>query len=64
MDEFEPAALTELIGQIYEAAVDSRRWDDFLALIARFHPDARITLFGPENGRPAEALTARKEFPG
>ena len=62
MDEFEPAALTELIGQIYEAAVDSRRWDDFLALIARFHPDARITLFGHENGRPAEALTARKNF--
>src|SRR5262249_26139015 len=63
MDEFEPAVLTELIGRIYEAAADSRHWGEFLALLEQFHPDSRITLFGPEDGRPAESLTVHKNFP-
>jgi DNA-binding CsgD family transcriptional regulator/PAS domain-containing protein len=62
MDEFEPAVLTELIGRIYEAAIDSRQWDDFVALLGRFYPDTRITLFGHENGRPSDALTVRWNF--
>lgn len=63
MDEFEPAVLTELIGRIYEAAVDSSQWDDFLALIERLHPESRITLFGHEGGRPSDALTVHRNYP-
>ena len=62
MQEFEPEALTELIGRIYESAVDSSQWSDFLALVERFHPDCRITLFGHEGGRPSEALTVHKNY--
>ena len=63
MDEFEPAVLTELVGRIYEAAVDASQWNDFLALLERFHPGSRITLFGHEGGRPSEALTVHRNFP-
>jgi DNA-binding CsgD family transcriptional regulator/PAS domain-containing protein len=62
MDEFEPAFLTELVGRIYEAAVDSAQWGDFLALLERFHPDTRITLFAHEDGRPADALTVHRNY--
>jgi hypothetical protein len=63
MDEFEPAVLTELVGQIYEAAVDARQWDAFLALLGRFHSESRITLFGHEGGRPTDALTVHRNYP-
>jgi DNA-binding CsgD family transcriptional regulator len=63
MDEFEPAFLTELVGRIYEAAVDPAQWGDFLALLERFHPDSRITLFAHEDGRPADALTVHRNYP-
>jgi DNA-binding CsgD family transcriptional regulator/PAS domain-containing protein len=62
MKEFEPAALTELVGQIYEAAVDARQWDAFLALLGRFHSETRITLFGHEDGRPTDALTVHRNY--
>jgi DNA-binding CsgD family transcriptional regulator len=63
MDETEQAIFTELVGMIYESAVDPGRWDDFLTLLERIHPDSRITLFGHEDGRLSEALTVHKNFP-
>src|SRR5688572_29438302 len=63
MDEFEPSFIAELVGQIYEAAADASRWDEFLTLLERFHPDSRITLFTHEDGHPSEALTVHKNYP-
>jgi DNA-binding CsgD family transcriptional regulator/PAS domain-containing protein len=61
-DEFEPAFLTDLVGHIYEAAVDPEHWDTFLTVLERIYPGARVTLFGHENGRPSPGLTHYKNF--
>lgn len=63
MDEFEPSFIAELVGQIYEAAYDARRWDDLLTLLERLHPDSRITLFTHDSGGASDALTVHKNFP-
>jgi DNA-binding CsgD family transcriptional regulator len=62
MVEFDQTFVTDLVGHIYEAAVDADHWDVFLATLATAYPDSRITLFGHENGRPCEALTRRFNF--
>jgi hypothetical protein len=61
-DEFDPAVLTDLVGHIYEAALDPAHWHEFLAILERIYPGARVTLFGHENGRPCEAMTFYKNF--
>ena len=62
IDEFDPASLTELVGHIYEAALDPAHWDEFLTILERIYPGSRVTLFGHENGRPSEAMTFYKNF--
>jgi DNA-binding CsgD family transcriptional regulator len=62
IDEFDPLFLTELVGHIYEAALDPRHWNELLAELERIYPDSRVTLFGHENGRPCEPLTAHRNF--
>jgi DNA-binding CsgD family transcriptional regulator len=62
IDEFDPLFLTDLVGHIYEAAVDVEHWDEFLAILERIYPGSRVTLFGHENGRPAEAMTRYRNF--
>ena len=62
MAEFDQTFVTDLVGHIYEAAVDPDHWDQFLATLAIAYPDSRITLFGHENGRPCAALTRRYYF--
>lgn len=62
IDEFDPMFLTELVGHIYEAALEPRHWNEFLAELERIYPDSRVTLFGHENGRPCEPLTAHRNF--
>ena len=52
MDEFEPAVLAELVGSIYEAAVDSDHWNDLATGLERIYPESRVTLFGHHNGCP------------
>jgi DNA-binding CsgD family transcriptional regulator len=32
VDEFDPIFLTEIVGHIYEAALDTEHWDEFLRL--------------------------------
>jgi hypothetical protein len=44
IDEFRPTQLTDLIGHIYEAAVDPAHWDVFLAALERIYPGSRVTL--------------------
>ena len=61
-DELDPAFVAALVGNIYEAAVDPRRWSDFVDIIERVYPDARVTFFGHENGRPSPGLTIQKNF--
>lgn len=61
-DEFDPIFLTELVGHIYEAALDPQHWHEFLVELERIYPDSRVTLFGHENGRPCEALTVHRNF--
>jgi DNA-binding CsgD family transcriptional regulator/PAS domain-containing protein len=62
IDEFDPTFLTDLVGHIYEAAVDPDHWDEFLTILERVYPGSRVTLFGHENGRPSETLTRYKNF--
>jgi hypothetical protein len=62
-DELDPIVLTDLVGLIYESALDPKHWDEFLTALEAIYPGARITLFGHENGRPCEALTIHKNFP-
>jgi hypothetical protein len=56
IDEFEPAFLMDLVGHVYEAAADPDHWDEFLAVLERIYPDARVTLFGHDNGCPTARL--------
>jgi DNA-binding CsgD family transcriptional regulator len=62
IDEFDPLFLTDLVGHIYEAAVDVEHWDEFLAALERIYPGSRVTLFGHENGRPVEGMTRYRNF--
>jgi len=62
MTEFDQTFVTDLVGHIYEAAVDAAHWDEFLATLETAFPDSRITLFGHENGRPCAELTRRCIF--
>ena len=62
IDEFDPASLTELVGHIYEAALDPAHWDEFLSILERIYPGSRVTLFGHENGRPGEGMTFYRNF--
>jgi DNA-binding CsgD family transcriptional regulator/PAS domain-containing protein len=62
IDEFEPAFLMDLVGHIYEAAVDPEHWDQFLAALERVYPDARVTLFGHDSGNPIARLGASRNY--
>jgi DNA-binding CsgD family transcriptional regulator len=61
-NEFDPVFLTELVGHIYEAALDPGHWDEFLTTLERIYPGSRVTLFGHENGRPSAAMTFYKNY--
>ncbi len=62
LDELDPAFVADMVGHIYEAAVDPQRWSAFIDLIEQAYPDSRVTLFGHENGRPSPGLTVQKNF--
>jgi DNA-binding CsgD family transcriptional regulator len=52
IDEFDTVFLTEIIGRIYEAAVEPALWNDFVDILESVYPGARVTLFGHEPDRP------------
>jgi len=56
------AMLADMVGLIYEAALDPARWLDFIDLVEAIYPDARITMFGHRDGRPSRPLAAQKNF--
>lgn len=60
--EFDSVVLTDLVGLIYEAAVEPARWQDFIDALERFYPGARVTLFGHENGRLSDTLRFHRNF--
>ena len=45
-------ALADLVGTIYEAAVDAGHWSDLAVGLERIYPESRVTLFGHDNGCP------------
>lgn len=59
-----PMLVAELVGDIYEAAVDATLWRPFVGKIDAIYPDARITLFGhDEAAGPVTDLDIRTNFP-
>jgi DNA-binding CsgD family transcriptional regulator len=62
MAELDQTSVTDLVGHLYEAALDPAHWDEFLAAVETAFPGSRITLFGHENGRPCAELTRRCNF--
>jgi DNA-binding CsgD family transcriptional regulator len=62
MDEFDTGFVADLVGHIYEAAIDPNHWNDFVAALERVYPESRVTLFGHENGRPAANLAAHTNY--
>jgi len=62
MDEFDGRFVADLVGCIYEAAIDPSHWNEFVATLERVYPDSRVTLFGHENGCPTASLSVAKNF--
>jgi DNA-binding CsgD family transcriptional regulator len=62
VDEFEATFLTDLVGRIYEAALDPNQWDEFVSALERVYPDSRVTLFGHADGRPTATLGACRNY--
>lgn len=63
MDEFDPIALTDLVGRIYEAAADDRHWNEFVDVLSQLYPAARIAMFGHDHKNPALSLKLSHNFP-
>lgn len=62
MDEFEPATLTDLVGTIYESAVDPNQWSQLVTGLERIYPESRVTLFGHHNGCPTAKVGASVNY--
>jgi DNA-binding CsgD family transcriptional regulator/PAS domain-containing protein len=62
MDEFEPAILTDLVGAIYESAVDPNHWSQLVTGLERIYPDSRVTLFGHNSTSPTANVGARVNY--
>jgi hypothetical protein len=62
MKELESEFLTEMIGHIYEAAVDPEHWQELVSMLERAYPHSRVTLFGHDVGQPLQSLKVSKNF--
>ena len=58
-----PSFYVDLVGHIYESALDPERSRDVVDLLADLYPGSRVTLFAHRNGRPLEDLAINKNFP-
>ncbi|MBO9695176.1 MAG: helix-turn-helix transcriptional regulator [Sphingopyxis sp.] len=58
-----PMLVADLVGDIYEAAVNARLWRQFADSIAAIYPDVRITLFSHDGAGPSTDLNIRTNFP-
>jgi DNA-binding CsgD family transcriptional regulator/PAS domain-containing protein len=62
MDEFDPSFVADLVGHVYEAAVDPGHWGEFVTALERVYPESRVTLFGHADGCPTSSLAARVNY--
>lgn len=60
--DIEPTFLVDLVGHIYEAAIDPARWDEFLTALETLYPGSRITLFRHGAEGPDAALQFYKNY--
>jgi DNA-binding CsgD family transcriptional regulator/PAS domain-containing protein len=60
--EIEPTFLVDLVGRIYEAALDPARWDEFLTALETIYPGSRVTLFRHGAEAPDAALQFYKNY--
>jgi DNA-binding CsgD family transcriptional regulator len=58
-----PASCADLVGHIYEAALDPARWRDVVDALEGFYPDSRVTLFAHRDGRLVAGMAINKNFP-
>jgi DNA-binding CsgD family transcriptional regulator len=62
MNELESEFLIDLIGHIYEAAVDPDHWQELVSMLERAYPHSRVALFGHDVGQPLQSLKVSKNF--
>src|SRR5262245_11656932 len=62
MDEFDTGFVADLVGRIYEAAVEPSHWLDFVSVLERTSPQSRVTLFGHQDGCPTANLSVSVNF--
>ena len=62
VDEFDPIVLADLVAHIYEAAADDGHWHEMAAILERFYPGSRITLFGYDRKDPSRGLAVSRNF--
>jgi len=62
MDEFDTSFVADLVGHIYEAAVNPSHWGEFVSALERIYPESRVTLFGHANGCPTASLAAHVNY--
>lgn len=58
-----PMLVAELVGGIYEAALDTRLWQGFAERIEAIYPELRLSLFSHTEGGPADDLNVMINFP-
>jgi DNA-binding CsgD family transcriptional regulator len=59
---FEPPALTELIGHVYEAAAEPAHWDAFVGALERHYPGQRITFFGHAQNQSLPSMRYSRNY--
>jgi len=62
MDEFDSRFVADLVGRIYQAAVEPAHWGEFVSTLERVYPESRVTLFGHDKGRPTANLAAHINY--
>jgi DNA-binding CsgD family transcriptional regulator len=62
IDEFDAGFVADLVGRIYQAAIEPSQWSDFVATLERIYPESRVTLFGHQNGCPTANLGAHVNY--
>jgi DNA-binding CsgD family transcriptional regulator len=62
MDEFANGFVADLVGAIYQAAVDPAHWHDLVTALERAYPESRVTLFGHHDGCPTANLGAAVNY--
>lgn len=57
-----PMLVADLVGDIYEAAIDPRLWGQLADSITAIYPEVRVTLFSHDDAGPASDLNVKTNF--